>query len=127
MSYEELRKKLMEELKHHFRPEFLNRLDEIIVFRSLGKDQIKSIVVLQLNEVRKRLHAAGYGFNISERAVDQLAHEGYDPHFGARQLRRIIQRSLENKISGELLEKNAKRGADISVDYNNGQYVVSLK
>ena len=127
MSYEDLKKKLLEELKRHFRPEFLNRLDEIIVFRALTEGQIKNIVSLQLNEVRRRLNSRGYGFDVSDSAIEQVAKEGYDPHFGARELRRVIRRNLENKISEELLQKNIKKGADIHVDYKDGRYIVSLR
>ena len=127
MSYEDLRKKLMEELKHHFRPEFLNRLDEIIVFKALGKEKIGSIVKLQIEDVRKRLYSSGHGFEISNQALDRLAEEGYDPHFGAREIRRIIQRNLENKISDELLRKNIKGSSKILVDYKNGEFIILLK
>lgn len=127
MKYEELKKKLLEELKRHFRPEFLNRLDEIIVFRALGKEQIKNIVNLQIGDLRRRVASSGHFLDISDKAVEAIAEEGYDPHFGAREIRRIIQRNLENKISDELLKKSNKKEARISVDYKDGEFKVLLE
>ncbi|MBI2057899.1 MAG: AAA family ATPase, partial [Candidatus Yanofskybacteria bacterium] len=127
MAYEELRTKIKEELKHHFRPEFLNRIDEIIVFRSLSKEQIGQIVKLQLAVLKSKLNHAGFGLEVSQSAVDAVVEKGYDPHFGARELRRIIQREVENRISDMILKDRPKRGMVINVDFKNKEFVLSLK
>ncbi len=127
MPYEELRSKLKEELKHHFRPEFLNRLDEIIVFRALSKEQISQIVKLQLSFLKSKLSRSGFGLEVSQMATDEIVEKGYDPHFGARELRRVIQREIENRISDEILKNRPKRGTVINVDFKNKEFVLSLK
>ena len=127
MSYEELRAKLKDELKKYFRPEFLNRLDEIIVFRGLAKEQLGQIVKLQIGLLKSRLNKAGLDLEVSEEAITQLAEEGYDPHFGARELRRLIQKEIENRISDEILKKKPERGTVIGVDFKNKEFALSLK
>lgn len=124
MDYEELRSKLKEELRHHFRPEFLNRLDEIIVFHSLTKEQLKEIVKLQIVHVKSKLNRSGYDLRIQPEAVDKIVEMGYDPHFGARELRRVIQREIENKISDFLLRNNPPQGTVFTVDFKNKEFVV---
>ena len=126
LSYESLREKLMEEVKKHFRPEFLNRLDELIVFRALSQEQIKSIVKIQLADLQKRLNNSGLDLTITAAAIEQVAKDGYDPHFGARELRRIIQQSIENKISELILSGGEMRGKIVNVDYQDGKFIVSL-
>ena len=127
LSYEELRGRLRDELKKYFRPEFLNRLDEIIVFRALTKEHLKQIVKLQLAFLQARLKKAGYDFAASPEAIDKLSEEGYDPHFGARELRRLIQREIENRISDRILRDKPERGTEINVDFKDGQFVVVFK
>lgn len=127
MPYEELRDALKDELKHHFRPEFLNRLDEIIVFRSLSLVQLVQIVKLQLVRLTERLNRNGFGLEVGQEAVREVAERGYDPHFGARELRRILQREIENKISDLILKTKAKRGTIINVDFKGKEFVLSLK
>lgn len=127
MVYEELRTKLKDELKKYFRPEFLNRLDEIIVFQGLGREQIAEIVKLQLGLLKVRLNKSGYDINVSPEAVEKLAQEGYDPHFGARELRRLIQKEIENRISDEILRNKPERGTVINVDFKNSEFVLSFK
>ncbi len=136
MVYEELRVKLKEELRHHFRPEFINRLDEVIVFRSLAREQIKEIVKLQISFLQSKLNRSGFNLKVSVEAVDKIVEEGYDPHFGARELRRVIQRELENRISDEILRSSPKRGTTLNVDFSarggsvsggkNKEFVLSL-
>ena len=127
MPYEELRTKIKEELKHHFRPEFLNRVDEIIVFRSLPKEQIGQIVKLQLAFLKAKLSRHGFGLDVSQPAVDAIVEKGYDPHFGAREIRRVIQKEVENRISDLILKDKPKRGAVISVDFKNKEFVLLFK
>lgn len=125
MVYEELRVKLKEELRHHFRPEFINRLDEVIVFRSLSREQMVEIVKLQLGLVQARLHRSGFGLNISQAVIDKIVEVGYDPHFGARELRRVIQREVENRISDQILRSSPKPGSVLKVDFKNKDFVLS--
>ena len=133
MPYEELRTKLKEELKHHFRPEFLNRLDEIIVFRGLSKEQIGQIVKLQIGVLVSKLSRSGLNLKVSQPAVEKIIELGYNPHFGARELRRVIQREIENRISDKILQNRprqndsvglAARGVVFSVDFKNGKFVL---
>ena len=124
MPYEELRAKLKEELKHHFRPEFLNRLDEIIVFRGLSKEQIGEIVKLQIGILASKLNRSGLNLKVSQPAVERIVELGYDPHFGARELRRVIQREIENRISDKILQTRPARGTVINVDFKNSKFVL---
>ncbi len=115
MDYEGLKQKLMGELKQHFRPEFLNRIDEIIVFHALTKEQVTRIVDIMLDEVRHLLHAQNILLSVTDEAKHKLVETGYDPTFGARPLRREIQRQIENPLSMELLEGKIKGGDEITV------------
>ncbi|NOX97325.1 MAG: AAA domain-containing protein, partial [Nitrospirae bacterium] len=113
-SYEAMKGKLLGDLKKVFRPEFLNRIDETIVFRSLTREELKQIVELMLEEVRERL--AGLAekkvkIEVSPQAKEFLIDKGYDPSFGARPLRRAIQRYLENPLAEEILKGNLKEGS----------------
>ena len=103
-TFEELKQDLMEVLRHSFRPEFINRIDEIIVFRALTREQLKQITGLLLDRVARRLRAQHIEIEFDEDAVEHLAEIGFDPEFGARPLRRAIQRELENELSRLVLE-----------------------
>ena len=115
-SYEEMRKKLTESLKKVFRPEFINRLDSVIVFRSLNKDDIRQIVNLELNKVTERLAEHEVTLTATEAALDLLAQQGYDPEMGARPLRRVIQQKVEDPLSDALLAGTFLEGDTILVD-----------
>ncbi len=104
-----------DQLRHHFRPEFLNRVDEIIVFRQLGRMEIGLIVELQLQHLAKQLAARHIGLQVDPEAREFLAREGYDPVYGARPLKRVIQRRLQNAIALEILEGAWNEGDTISV------------
>ena len=117
MNYEALKNMLIGNLRAYFRPEFLNRLDEVIVFRSLEKEQIQKIVVLQLEKLTEKLKMLGYAFDISAPAVKKLAEQGFDPHFGARELKRVIQKEIENRVSEILLKDDPERGSRIEIDF----------
>src|SRR5581483_5493600 len=93
-----------EDLKRAFRPEFLNRIDEVILFHSLDREQIKAIVDLQLQEIAERLREQNITIELTEAAREYLAQVGYDPQFGARPLRRTLQRRVESPLSRRLLE-----------------------
>ncbi|MCS7286582.1 MAG: AAA family ATPase [Anaerolineae bacterium] len=114
----ELRREIEAHLKATFRPEFLNRIDEIIVFHALTKEQVKQIVDLQLKEINQRLRDQGVKLELTERARDWLAEKGYDPNFGARPLRRAMQKLVENPLAKKLLKGDFKFGDIILVDFD---------
>jgi ATP-dependent Clp protease ATP-binding subunit ClpC len=123
--YNRIRSLVNEELKQYFRPEFLNRLDEIIVFRQLTKDEVKQISDLLLAEVFKRLLEKNISLEVTERFKDRLVEEGYNPSYGARPLRRAIMRLLEDSLAEEILSGKVQEGNAITVDVNEeGQVVV---
>jgi ATP-dependent Clp protease ATP-binding subunit ClpC len=116
LAYEDMRKKLMESLRRVFRPEFINRLDSVIVFRSLNKDDIKQIVELELNKVSERLEEHSIILKATPEALEKLADLGYDPEMGARPLRRAIQQKVEDPLSDALLAGTFEDGDTILVD-----------
>ena len=118
LSYEALKERLMEVLRRHFRPEFLNRIDEIIVFHALTKEQIKEIVKLQLERVKRLARGQGIELEFDPSLVDHLAEVGYRPEFGARELRRKIQTEVENPLAEALLEGRFTRGDRVLVRYD---------
>lgn len=117
--WQEMKNKLMEILKSSFRPEFLNRIDEIIVFRALMKAELAEIVKLLLEKTKRLLKAQKIECEFTDRAVMRLAELGYDPQFGARPLSRVIQREIENPISTRILDGQFKEGDKIKVDFTD--------
>ena len=113
-----LKAELMEVLRGHFRPEFINRIDDIIVFDSLNEDEIKNIVRLQLEKVTQLLAEKGVSITFSDALVDDLAKRGYQPEFGARELRRLIKTDIENLLARKLLAGELKEGARVIVNYS---------
>ena len=122
---EETKNHVMEMLKKTIRPEFLNRIDEIIMFRPLEKDQIKQIVNLQITGIQKLLASQEVKLEVSENAVRLIANEGYDPEFGARPVKRALQRMLLNDLSKKLIAGEVDRSKPIFVDAENGELVFS--
>ncbi|AMA74483.1 MULTISPECIES: ATP-dependent Clp protease ATP-binding subunit [Aneurinibacillus] len=122
--YENMKDRVLAELKRNFRPEFLNRIDELIVFHSLEETHIAEIVLLMTEQLRKRLNEQDIDFVLTEEAKKFLAKEGYDPAFGARPLRRAIQRHIEDRLSEELLTGNIKKGDTVKIDVVNGELMV---
>jgi ATP-dependent Clp protease ATP-binding subunit ClpC len=116
LTYEEMRKKLTESLKRVFRPEFINRVDAVIVFRALNQDDIRKIVVLELDKVTERLKEHAISLHATEAALDLLAERGYDPEMGARPLRRVIQQKVEDPLADALLAGQFHAGDSILVD-----------
>jgi ATP-dependent Clp protease ATP-binding subunit ClpC len=114
--YEEMRKKLLDALKRVFKPEFINRVDGVIVFRALSKPDIRQIVNLELDKVGVRLEDHNIVLEASDAALDQLVEEGYDPDMGARPLRRVIQNKIEDRLSDTLLAGDFEEGDTIQVD-----------
>ena len=117
------KREIDEGLKRTFRPEFLNRIDEVIIFHTLTKADVTRIVDLQLKEVAERLAEQGLTISLTDAARDWLAERGYDPSFGARPLRRVIQREVENPLSKRLLAGEFGTGAHVTVDVDNGKLV----
>ena len=126
LDYQALKERLMGELSRYFRPEFINRIDEIIVFQALTRDQIREIVKLQLERVERRLKAQNITPKWTEALIDYLADRGYSPQFGARELRRIIQQEVEGLLARKLLAGEIAKGSVVEVDYDRsrGELVV---
>jgi len=120
---EEMERRVQESLREHFRPEFLNRVDEVIVFHSLTRADIRRIVDLQIQSLQNMLAEREMKLILTETARDALAEEGYDPHFGARPLKRTIQRRLQNPLAMKLLAGEFKPGQTIEVGVENGEFV----
>jgi ATP-dependent Clp protease ATP-binding subunit ClpC len=122
----ELRDRLMRRLQDAFPPEFLNRIDEIIVFRGLGPEQLRQITTLMLAETVRRVHGQGVEVDVTPAAVDWLTERGYEPQFGARPMRRTIQREVENRLSSMLLSGELARGQRATVDVTDGRLIVRV-
>ena len=115
-NYEAMRKKVLQALRKHFRPEFLNRIDDLIIFHTLKKQQLRSIVTLQLKRIEKLLEDQGIGIELSDAALDYIVNSGYDPVYGARPLKRAIQRELENPIATKILETTFASGDTVFIN-----------
>ena len=120
LSYDDMRTRIMSELKKVFRPEFLNRIDEVIVFHKLAKTEIREIVELLLKRVRESLAERELSLNLSDDAADLLVEKGWDPSMGARPLRRAIQRYIEDPLADEVLAHNAEPGSTVEVEKADG-------
>lgn len=123
-NYSRMKDRVMEQLKHTFKPEFLNRIDEIIVFQNLTDNELKEIVELLLADLKKRVKDNGYELELSEKAKELILKEGYEPAFGARPLKRAIQKLVEDSISEEILKKTVVPGDKILVDTDENKVVV---
>jgi ATP-dependent Clp protease ATP-binding subunit ClpC len=126
-NYEAMKEKVMAEVKKIFRPEFLNRLDEIIVFHELTEEQLRQIVELMIKDLQKRLAERKLGIELTEEAKSWLAKEGYDPTYGARPLRRVIERYVENPLSTKLLRGEFKEGDTVKVDLGEDGLTFTVK
>jgi ATP-dependent Clp protease ATP-binding subunit ClpB len=121
-SYEEMRAGVMDSLSTRFLPEFLNRIDEIIVFRPLDRSQIRKIVDLQVAHLERLLEQRDYGLEVTDAARNELAARGYDPAFGARPLKRVFQQELQNPLASELLKGEFDEGSTIEIDYDGTEF-----
>jgi len=121
MSFEEIESSAISELKRLFNPEFLNRLDDVVVFRLLNMKQVGTILDLQLAELSHRLAEQGYSIRVSPRVRKLLAEKGWDPKFGGRPLRRAIQKELEDPLSLKILEGNYPAGTIFSAGAKDGK------
>ncbi len=119
VNYDKMREKVVESLKRHFRPEFLNRIDEVIVFHELTQDEVKKIVDLLVARVRTQLESQAIDLALSDAAKTRLAERGYDPQLGARPLRRAIQRLLEDPLSERVLQREFPAGSTVLVDIDD--------
>ena len=125
--YSQTKEKVLESLKDHFRPEFLNRLDEIIVFDILSEEAIKEIVNLKINIVRDRLAIKNIKFEISDLALSYIAKEGYNPYYGARPLNRLIQNKILNPVASFIISNDLKSGDLVSVSVKNDELLIENK
>jgi ATP-dependent Clp protease ATP-binding subunit ClpB len=114
-------------LKQHLRPELLNRIDETVIFHQLTKEQLGAIAEIQVGNLRRRLVQRGLGLTVTEAARGALAAEGYDPQFGARPLKRVVQHRLENPIAAGILDGRFKDGDTIRVDYAGKSFTFSTE
>ncbi|QKS69672.1 ATP-dependent Clp protease ATP-binding subunit [Paenalkalicoccus suaedae] len=125
--YGDMKGKVIDELKKAFRPEFLNRIDETIVFHSLEKSHIKQIVTLMANELKKRLAEQDIDFELTDAAKAKIADEGFDPEYGARPLRRALQKQVEDRLSEELLRGKLLKGQKVKLGIREGDFYVSTE
>ncbi len=125
--YENIQESVRQELRNHFRPEFLNRIDDIVIFRNLTREQIKDIVDIQLADLRRRLGEKRMTLTLSDDAKGMLAEKGYDPVFGARPLKRVIQKYLQDPLSMRILEDEFMDGDAISVERNGSSDALVFK
>jgi ATP-dependent Clp protease ATP-binding subunit ClpC len=119
--YDSMRDNILDETKRVFKPEFLNRLDEITVFHSLGKPELLRIVDLEVNKVLTRVKAKDVHIELKENAKEFLIEKGYDPQYGARPMRRAVERYLEDPLAEELLRGNVKPGDHVEVILTDGK------
>ncbi len=125
--YSQTKEKVLESLKDYFRPEFLNRLDDTIVFDILSLEAIRSIVDLKIKVVKDRLIAKEIDFEISSEALTYLSKEGYDPHYGARPLNRLIQNKILNPVANFIISKSVKKGDSVVVSIKGGELLIEMK
>jgi len=119
--YERMKEAVVDEMRKHFRPEFLNRVDEMIVFHALSEEHLKEIVVIQLGRLRKRLAERRIEIDLTDAAKTHLVRVGYDPAYGARPLKRVIQKELETALGIRLLKGEIRDGQWVEIDYNDGK------
>jgi ATP-dependent Clp protease ATP-binding subunit ClpB len=125
--YDRMKEAVLEEMRSHFRPEFLNRVDEIIVFHALSEAHLKEIVVIQLKRLLDRLAERHITLELTDAAKTHLVKVGYDPSYGARPLKRAIQREIENPLGRQLLEGKIRDGQTVNVDYDAGRGELTFK
>jgi ATP-dependent Clp protease ATP-binding subunit ClpB len=126
-AYNDAKDRVMDALKNHFRPEFLNRLDEIVMFDVLSPESIREIVNIRTQIIRDRLLTKGINLNITDGAYEYLAKQGYDPHYGARPLNRLIQTKILNPVASHIIAHDITPGAIVEVTEKNGELVVETK
>jgi ATP-dependent Clp protease ATP-binding subunit ClpB len=120
LSDDELERRVQEALRAHFKPEFLNRIDDIIIFKRLGAGQLREIVSIQLRRMAQLFAHRNIELEITEEARDHLARQGYDPVYGARPLRRLLQKEILDRLSTKLLQGEIHEGDQVVVDFDPG-------
>ena len=125
--YARMKENLTEEAKKVFRPEFLNRFDDLLVFRSLGRDELTQILELELEKVRKRLAERDIHFELDTSARDLLLEKGFDPTYGARPMRRAVERFLEDPMAEEIIRGDLREGETISISAKDDKLVFTQK
>jgi len=125
--YKETKVKVEKALKEHFRPEFLNRLDDVVIFDILSREAIKKIVKIQINEVKERLDEKGIGITVSPKVIEYLGKEGYDPHYGARPLKRLIQTKILDPLAQLIIKKHVSFGQSIKVGIKKDEFYFDIK
>ncbi|MGL4544027.1 MAG: ATP-dependent chaperone ClpB [Plesiomonas sp.] len=123
LDYGEMKELVMSAVSQHFRPEFINRIDETVVFHPLGSEQIKSIAAIQLQRLYKRLEDRGYQVHMTDAALEHLAQAGYDPIYGARPLKRAMQQEVENPLAQQILSGKLLPGKLLTLDLENGEII----
>ena len=121
--YDDMKDRIDLALRQRFSPEFLNRIDDIITFHKLTKEDTGSIAEILLKSIRKRLKSLDIGLEITDSAMDKILDEGYDYEYGARPLKRVICRRVEDKLSEEILKGNIREGETAVIDYRDGEFV----
>ena len=127
VEYANAKEKVQDALKNHFRPEFLNRLDDIVVFDVLTTDAIREVVTLQVEQIRARLKPKGIELVVSEDALEKIAKDGFDPHYGARPIRRLIQTKVLNEVASLLVSKQTAEGSVVEVVVRDGMLAVEVQ
>ncbi len=125
--YELMKEAVLIEMRHHFRPEFLNRVDDNVVFHSLTEEDLKQILDILPSRLRTRLAERHIGIELTPEAATHLAREGYDPLYGARPLKRAIQKELETPIGRRLLRGEIRDGHTVVVDWRDGEFTFTTK
>ena len=121
---EEIQEAVNDLLRRHFLPEFLNRIDDTIIFQPLQKKEIAKVVRLQLDKLTKQLAKQGISLTVTESAAAEIAERGYDPAFGARPLKRVIQQQIQNPLAVQLLQRKTDDKVSVQIDYKNGEFVL---
>jgi ATP-dependent Clp protease ATP-binding subunit ClpC len=127
LDYDTMKERVLAEMKKTFRPEFINRIDEIIVFHQLNEEQLRQVVELLVKELQERLADRKLNIELTDKAKAWLVKEGYDPVYGARPLRRAIERYVENPLSSKLLAGEFKEGDTVKVDQGDKGLAFTLK
>ncbi len=123
---EELKEKIRQALEGNFRPEFLNRLDEVVIFGSLAPEAVKEIAKIQLDKLTEKIRARGIDITIAASAEDALAKEGYDPNYGARPLRRVVQNKILNPLATHIISNQLTGGDAVEIKYQKGEFVITI-
>ncbi len=126
-SRESVKNAVMTEVREHFRPEFINRIDEIVIFNSLGSEAIRRIAAIQLKSLQARVAAQDVTLEVTDEAMAELAEVGFDPHYGARPLKRAIQDHIENRLAMVMLEDFAGPGDTIRVGAKDGRFTFDVE